>query len=526
MLRRAQLGRTASASATATTASQPLLRSLSLAARHHGSASNGLVHCREKKKLTRDPRFKTVTAKDIDFFRSVVGADARALVAAPSPDLDPFNFDWFKEYKGDGPVCLLPKSTAEVSELVRYCNAERIAVVPQGGNTGFVGGSVPVFDEVILSLKRMNKVLELDAISGTIKCEAGCILENLDNQVKDHGFLMPVDLGAKGSCQVGGNVSTSAGGLRFMRYGSMHGNTLGLTVVLPSGEVLDLMNVLRKDNTGYDLKHLFIGAEGTLGIVTEVAMQLASKPNAVNTTFFGCKDWDSLCQLFVAARRDLGEILSAVEMIDGVALDLVLDITKGSSPLPERCPYYMLVETNGSNQEHDQAKLFAFLEKVSGDGTVAAGTVAETAAQSKHIWSMRELCATAPDKIGHVRWYDVSMPSVKMSEMINGARAALAAEGLSDKAKIMGFGHFGDGNLHINTVTIPEYDQRVVDTVDGYIYGLSKQRRYSVSAEHGIGLQKKSYLPYSKKPETIRHMVDVKRLFDPNGIMNPYKVFQ
>lgn len=515
-------------STTTTSSSNLLLASATTCAfRFHGSALGGETRCKEKLKCIRNPNFKKITPADIDFFKTVVEAD-KYKQALQTSNLDEFNFDWFQDYKGESPVCLLPSSTEQVSEIVKYCNKEKIAVVPQGGNTGFVGGGVPVFDEVVISLKRMNKVIELDEISGTLKCQAGCILENLDNEVQAKGFLMPIDLGAKGSCHIGGNVSTSAGGLRFMRYGSMHGNTLGLTVVLPTGEILDVMNILKKDNTGYDLKQLFIGAEGTLGIVTEVALQLATKPAAVNTMFLGAKNWESLCQIFVTARRDLGEILSAAEMIDGQALEVVLGITKETSPLGAdvKCPYYMLLETNGGNQEHDQAKLFAFLEKVTESGLVDAGTVAENGTQAKHIWSMREGCATAPNAIGHVRWYDISMPSRNMSEMIIGARAAVEKAGLSHKATIMGFGHFGDGNLHINCVTVPEYDARVVEVVDGYMYGLSKERRYSVSAEHGIGMQKKSYLPYTKPQATLDHMVKIKNLFDPNHIMCPYKLLK
>jgi FAD/FMN-containing dehydrogenase len=491
----------------------------------HGSALGGQVVCKEKKKLVRNPNFKKVDNNDIEFFRSVLGKESKNAIAVT--DLDKYNFDWFQDYKGEAPACLLPSSTEQVSEILKYCNKNKIAVVPQGGNTGFVGGSVPVFDEIVISTRRMNKVLEIDEISGTLKCQPGCILEELDNEVKAKGFLMPVDLGAKGSCLIGGNISTNAGGLRVMRYGNLHGVTLGLTVVLPTGEILDLMNVLKKDNTGYDLKHLFIGHEGTLGIITEVALQLATKPNAINTMFLGAKNWEALCNIFVAARKDLGEILSAAEMIDGQALDLVCQITKTNSPLPDsKCPYYMLLETNGSNQEHDQAKLFAFLEKAMETGLVESGTVAENSAQTKHIWSMREGCATAPNAIGHVRWYDISMPSKNMAAMIEGARAALKENGLSETAKCMGFGHFGDGNLHINLVTIPEYNQRVVDIVDGFMYNHSKEHKYSVSAEHGIGLQKKSYLPYTKPQATLDHMINIKKMFDPNSIMNPYKVFQ
>lgn len=502
---------------------------LSSSLRSTGSAALGEVRCKEKKKCVRNPNFKKVTDSDLDTLKRIVGYPESSKNSYAETNIDKYNYDWFQEYKGNAPCVLLPTSTEQVSEIMKYCNKEKIAVVPQGGNTGFVGGSVPVFDEVIISLARMNKVIEIDEISATLKTQAGAILENLDNEVKERGFIMPVDLGAKGSCQIGGNISTNAGGLRFMRYGSLHGNTLGLTVVLPTGEILDLMNVLKKDNTGYDLKQLFIGAEGTLGIVTEIGLQLATKPAAVNTMFLGAKDWNSLCQIFVAARRDLGEILSAAEMIDGQALDLVCKIIQAESPLGSgcKCPYYMLLETNGGNQEHDQAKLFAFLEKVTESGLVESGTVAENAAQVKHIWSMREGCATAPNSIGHVRWYDISMPSSQMRDMIEGCRDAIRNAGLDcNNTHVMGFGHFGDGNLHINCVTVPEYDQKVVDVVDAFMYGYSKERRYSVSAEHGIGLQKKSYLPYTKPQATLDQMVRVKNLFDPNGIMNPYKMFK
>jgi FAD/FMN-containing dehydrogenase len=485
-------------------------------------AKRCVIDCPQKRGTTRDPRFSKVEASDVAVWREMIGA---ANVLDDPARVEPFNYDWFKDYKGDGTVVLTPTTTEEVAAVVKHCAQRRLAVVPQGGNTGFVGGAVPVFDEVVISMKKMNKVIEVDDLAGTIKCQAGCVLETLDLRLREHGLMMPVDLGAKGSCFIGGNVSTAAGGVRFMRYGSMHGNTLGLKAVLPNGEILNVMNTLKKDNTGYDLKQLFIGAEGTLGVVTEVAIQLATFPKSVQTVFLGAPDWESLCNIFRRARAELGEILSAAEMIDGDALDLILEITKDKSPLDQRCPYYFLLETNGSNADSDKEKLMNFLANAEESGIVKCGTIAESGAQAKQIWALRENCALAPTAAGHVRWYDISMPSGRMKEMIDLARAEIEKAGWSDRAKIIGFGHFGDGNLHVNVVTIPHYDAKVCDLVDNFMYGFSKKNGYSVSAEHGIGLQKRGYLTYTKSPETVAWMKQVKALFDPNGIMNPYKMF-
>jgi D-2-hydroxyglutarate dehydrogenase len=206
------------------------------------------------------------------------------------------NTDWLRKYIGTSQLLLLPKNTDEVSKILSYCNSRQLAVVPQGGNTGLVGGSVPVYDEVVISLANMDKIISLDKVNGILTCEAGCVLENLNSFLENEGFIMPLDLGAKGSCQIGGNVSTNAGGLRFVRYGSLHGNVLGLEVVLANGTVLDMLATLRKDNTGYDLKHLFIGSEGSLGIVTKVSILTPAKLPSVNVAFLACNDYLS-CQV-------------------------------------------------------------------------------------------------------------------------------------------------------------------------------------------------------------------------------------
>ncbi|GBM38215.1 D-2-hydroxyglutarate dehydrogenase, mitochondrial [Araneus ventricosus] len=220
-----------------------------------------------------------------------------------SDDLVSYNTDWLRSHKGASALALRPKTTEEVSEILKYCNKQKLAVCPQGGNTGLVGGSIPIFDEIVVSMSLMNDVLHFDDNTGVLKCQSGCILENLENLVNGKGYTVPVDLGAKGSCQIGGNISTNAGGLRFVRYGSLHGNVLGLKVVLPSGEILDCMNTMRKNNTGYDLKHLFIGSEGTLGIVTEAAILCYPKSSETAVAFLVCLP-NQVADLGTGARND------------------------------------------------------------------------------------------------------------------------------------------------------------------------------------------------------------------------------
>ncbi|KAJ2535163.1 D-lactate ferricytochrome c oxidoreductase, partial [Coemansia sp. RSA 1933] len=236
-------------------------------------------------KPARNEGFKKLGAEDMAHFRRVLPAEtilATAAVggSADAAELEGFNADWLNKYSGSAQVVLRPKTTEQVSAILKYCNEQRIAVVPQGGNTGLVGGSVPVYDEVVVSLRNMNKVRKYDAVSGIVVCDAGCVLEELDNYVGERGHMMPLDLGAKGSCHIGGNVATNAGGIRLLRYGSMHGSVLGMEVVLADGTVLDNLTTLRKDNTGYDLKQLFIGSEGTLGIITAVSVVTPRRPAA------------------------------------------------------------------------------------------------------------------------------------------------------------------------------------------------------------------------------------------------------
>ncbi|KAF9619357.1 hypothetical protein IFM89_006544 [Coptis chinensis] len=266
--------------------------------------------------IERNPAFSSINTEDIKHFKEILGDKN---VIQDEDRLATANVDWMRKYKGSSKLLLQPKSTQEVSKILGYCNSRNLAVVPQGGNTGLVGGSVPVFDEVIVTLGSMNKIISLDKVSGILVCEAGCILENLDSFLINEGFIMPLDLGAKGSCQIGGNVSTNAGGLRFVRYGSLHGSILGLEVVQANGTVLDMLGTLRKDNTGYDLKQLFIGSEGSLGIITKISILTPPRLSSTNLAFLACKDYSS-CQ--VGYISDILRIISLFPYVAYLSLSL------------------------------------------------------------------------------------------------------------------------------------------------------------------------------------------------------------
>ncbi|KAF8018718.1 hypothetical protein BT93_H3578 [Corymbia citriodora subsp. variegata] len=339
-------------------------------------------------RIQRNPKFATINSDDIRYFRDLLGdksviQDEDALLAA--------NMDWMRKYKGSSKLLLLPRSTEEVSQILKYCNSRCLGVVPQGGNTGLVGGSVPVFDEVIVNLGAMNKVISFDEVSGILVSEAGCILESLMNFLDNKGFIMPLDLGSKGSCQIGGNVSTNAGGLRLLRYGSLHANVLGLEAVLANGDVLDMLGTLRKDNTGYDLKHLFMGSEGSLGIVTKVSILTPPKLSSVNVAFLACTDYLSCQKLLLEARRKLGEVLSAFEFLDEQAMDLALKHLEGvRNPLPPALhKFYVLIETTGSDEQSDKEKLEAFLVHAMEGGLISDGVVAQDIQQASSVWKIR-----------------------------------------------------------------------------------------------------------------------------------------
>lgn len=418
-----------------------------------------------ERSLTRDPRFVAWTDEDVAHFRRVLRPES---VLTDADDTAPHAVDWLGKYRAQAPrsLVLKPRSTEEVAAVLRHCHARRLAVVPQGGNTGLVGGSVPVFDEIVLSTSAMNRVLDFDAVSGILVCEAGCVLENLDNYVAKEGYMMPLDLGAKGTCQIGGNVSANAGGLRLLRYGSLHGTVLGVEAVLADGTVVDCLSTMRKDNTGYDLKQLFIGSEGTLGVVTKVSILTPPRSSSVNVALLGCEDFEAVQRTFVEAKKHLGEVLSAVEFMDRQSLDMVLSQQDWhKDPLESPCPYYILIETSGSNSTHDMEKLEAFLEDAMGSGTVVDGTVAQDAAQARKLFSIREDITLALSSRGYVYKYDLSLPISQYYRIAEETREKVAPLG----AEVVCFGHLGDCNLHLNISTL-EYDEKVFNAIEPFVF--------------------------------------------------------
>lgn len=290
--------------------------------------------------------YSKLTDADLAFFRSVLAEND---VITDASALEQYNVDWMKKYEGKSKLALRPRSTQQVSQILKHCNERRLPVVPQGGNTGLVGGSVAVDDEVVLSLSGMDKILAFDEYSGTVTCQAGAVLQAVQEKAEANGYAFPLDLGAKGSCQIGGNVATNAGGLRYLRYGSLHGTVLGIEAVLADGTIVDNLNTLKKDNTGYDVKQLFIGSEGTLGVVTGVAIALPKLPNSVQLAYLAVDSYESVLKVFREAKGHLAEILSAVEFLDDQALDLTLRHLHGArNPLEARAPFYMLIEVRAA----------------------------------------------------------------------------------------------------------------------------------------------------------------------------------
>ncbi|KAF9383377.1 hypothetical protein CPB97_006512 [Podila verticillata] len=475
--------------------------------------------------LQRNPSFKKLSEDDIAYFRSVLSPSS---LSQDEEDLEVFNNDWLQKYRGQSKLVLKPSSTEQVSKILKYCNDNKLAVVPQGGNTGLVGGGVPVFDEIVISTANMHSVRSFDNVSGALVCDAGCILEVLDNYLAERGYIMPLDLGAKGSCHIGGNVATNAGGLRLLRYGSLHGTVLGLEVVLPDGTVLDNLSTLRKDNTGYDLKQLFIGSEGTLGIITGVSILSPKRSKAINVALLGLNTFDQVQAAFKRSKDELSEILSAFEFWDRASIDLVKEhlVAGANNPLQSAHEFYVLIETSGSNKDHDDEKLSNYLEGLMSDEIVQDGVVAQDTTQVRNLWAIREGIPEACSKSGAIYKYDISMPVPVLYQMVEDMRDRLEKAGAVGDGKlvksVIGYGHVGDGNLHLN-VASHAYNKEVTDLIEPFVYEWTAKHAGSISAEHGLGLMKASHLHYSKSPSMIGLMKRFKQLIDPNAIMNPYK---
>src|SRR3954466_14269606 len=456
-------------------------------------------------------------------FRAIVG-DKYAVTDAA--DIAPYVTEERDLFHGRSPLVLRPGSTAEVSAICNLASEHRIALVPQGGNTGLVGGQTPHHGEVVVSMGRLDKIREVDPKSNTMTCEAGVVLQVAQQRAAEVDRLFPLSLGAEGSCTIGGNLSTNAGGTAALAYGVAREMALGLEVVLADGRVLNSLTKLKKDNTGYNLHNLFIGAEGTLGIITAATLKLFPKPRAVETSFIGLKSPDDALRLLAIAQREAAGNLTSFELIAAIALDFSIRHAAGNrAPLSGAHPWYVLMELS-SSRDDARATLENILEKGLEDGIVDDAAIADSLAQRMAFWKLREDISAAQKPEGGSIKHDVSVPVAAVPAFIAEANEAVVK--LMPGARPVPFGHLGDGNIHYNVsqpvgANTADYLARWHE-VNAVVFEIVLRMGGSISAEHGIGVLKRDELPDVKDPTAIALMRAIKAQFDPLGIMNPGKV--
>ncbi|MDI4232034.1 FAD-binding oxidoreductase [Bradyrhizobium sp. Arg237L] len=459
----------------------------------------------------------------IDKFRAIVG-DKYAVTDAA--DIAPYLVEERNLFQGRSPLVLRPGSTAEVAAICKLASAHRIALVPQGGNTGLVGGQTPHHGEVVISLKRMDKIREIDTASNTMTCEAGVVLQVAQQRASDVDRLFPLSLGAEGSCTIGGNLSTNAGGTAALAYGVAREMALGLEVVLANGRVLNALSKLKKDNTGYDLRNLFIGAEGTLGIITAVTLKLFPKPRAIETAFVGLKSPADALKLLSISQTEAAGSLTSFELLADIAVDFSIrhgiDIR---DPLTSKHPWYVLMELS-SPRDDARDTLEVILAEGMEDGIVDDAVIAANLSQRQGFWKLRDEMSAAQKPEGGSIKHDISVPVAAVPAFIEEANAAVVK--LIPGARPVPFGHLGDGNIHYNVSQPIGADSADFlsrwHEVNAVVFDIVLRMGGSISAEHGIGVLKRDELPDVKDKVAIELMRSIKAMLDPLGIMNPGKV--
>jgi FAD/FMN-containing dehydrogenase len=460
-------------------------------------------------------------------FAAIVGEKG---VLTAEPDLQPYLKEWRDLYSGRTPMVLRPAHVSEVSAILKLAHEHRIAIVPQGGNTGLVGGQIP-FDtgnEIVLSVDRMKAIRSVDAAGNTLIAEAGAALKSVQDAAAAADRLFPLSLGSEGTCQIGGNIATNAGGIHVLRYGTMRDLVLGVEAVFPGGEVLHGLKTLRKDNTGYDLKSLLIGSEGTLGIITAASLKLFPRPAEITTVFAGCPSLDAVAQLFSCAFERAGPMLNAFELIPRLILDFLFEhIPQFRDPLAAAYPWYVLFELASPLAEGLAERVtIALMENALERGLVADAAVAASQAQAQDFWRMREALSEIQKFEGGSIKHDVSVPVSAMPAFI--AEANAAVERLVPGARPVPFGHFGDGNIHYNVTQPKGVDKAAFltrwDDVANAVHGIVLRLGGSISAEHGIGRMKARALESVKSEAELAMMRRIKAAFDPRGILNPGKL--
>ena len=437
--------------------------------------------------------------------------------------LESYGRDWTRFWQANPSVVLFPRSTEEVQKIILWANKHSLKVVPSGGRTGLSGGAVAKDKEVVLSLDKLNQIENFNEIDKTVDCGAGVITEALQDFVKEKSYYFPVDFAARGSSQIGGNIATNAGGIKVIRYGNMREWVAGLEVVTGKGEVLNLNNGLIKNNTGYDFRHLFIGSEGTLGIITKAKIKFTTLPKEEQVLLLAVPSLREIMPIFKVFTKELP--VTAFEMFTDKALKHVLHSTELSSPFPEEYSTYLVVEVENQNESIEE-KIMECFEKCMEEGWIMDGLVSQSPTQAKEFWTYREQISEAlafapPHK------NDISVNVSKIPDFIE--KVDQIYQEKYPQFEVIWFGHIGDGNVHVNILKPKDMEMNdflnEVHKVDDILFQEIKALGGSVSAEHGVGLVKKKPLNYTRSKEEIEIMKAMKQAFDPNLILNPGKVF-
>lgn len=439
-------------------------------------------------------------------------------------ELEPYLVDFWHQNRGEGSLVVRPASTEQVSKIIQLAADQRMAIVPQGGNTGLVRGGIPdqTGNQVILSLARMNKIRHIDQRGDHLIAEAGCVLSEIQTAASDVDRLFPLSLGSEGSCRIGGNISTNAGGVNVLRYGMARQLVLGLEVVLGDGRIWNGLRALRKDNTGYDLKQLFIGAEGSLGVITAATLALSPKPREIQTVWLGIDSPEIAIELFRQTQSFFGDTISSFELITGVGVDAAAKFLPGvRAPLTDHHAWHLLIEVAWSFDEGLSERLEALLTEFFEHELIADGTIAQNEEQRATFWRIREGQSEATRNLGYVIRSDISVQPGDIPNLIAEAEEHFGA--MNEEVILVPFGHIGDGNLHFNFL-VPDEPHRIEEIrrrLLGDLVNMVASRAGSFSAEHGIGRMKTKELRQWREPVEIEMMARLKTALDPLNILNP-----
>jgi FAD/FMN-containing dehydrogenase len=447
-----------------------------------------------------------------------------------SGDLSAYTIDFRRLYRGATPLVLLPRTVEQVSRIMSICHRDEVGVVPHGGNTGYCGGATPdeSDSQIVLAMKRLNRVRHIDAANDSMILEAGCTLAEAHAAAESQDRMFPLTLGSQGTAQIGGNLSTNAGGTAVLRYGMMRDLVLGLEVVLADGRVLSGLKSLRKDNTGYDVKSLFIGAEGTLGIITAASLKLFPTPRDTATALVGIESPGRALELLAHLKRSAGDGLTTFELMPRFAVELTVEHVPGvANPLDQNASWYVLAELTSSNPRQRLAESFSdTLQEAAAVGMVLDASMATSIAQSQAMWKLRESVPEAQRRYGASLKHDISVPVSRIPELIE--RGAELVRRLAPEGDVVSYGHAGDGNLHFNVSQRPDASGAVflarAKSLESAMYDLVESLGGSISAEHGIGRLKAAELAERTDPAELSVMHAVKHALDPKGILNPGKV--